>query len=75
MIIFDGMIYGITWASWHIKNGTPLHVLKGLGGWSDLKMVLRYAYLYSEHLSGYVNNSRQIGFNDKILLYPQRKPA
>ncbi len=64
-----------TWASWHIQNGTPLHVLKELGGWSDLKMVLRYAHLSSEHLSGYANNSKQISFDDKILSYPQRKTA
>jgi integrase len=46
-----------TWASWHIQNGTPLNVLKELGGWADLSMVLRYAHLTSEHLSMYVNNS------------------
>jgi integrase len=47
-----------TWASWHIQNGTPIHVLKELGGWADLKMVLRYSHLTSEHLSGYANNSK-----------------
>ncbi len=46
-----------TWASWHIQNGTPLHVLKELGGWSDMSMVLRYAHLSSEHLQHYANNS------------------
>lgn len=45
-----------TWASWHIQNGTPLHVLKELGGWSDLTMVMRYAHLSSEHLNGYANS-------------------
>jgi integrase len=59
-----------TWASWHIQNGTPLHVLKELGGWSDLKMVLRYAHLSSEHLASYANNSNQS--SDKILSYPQK---
>ncbi|MFP3458735.1 tyrosine-type recombinase/integrase, partial [Psychrobacter sp. SIMBA_152] len=24
-----------TWASWHVQHGTPLNVLKELGGWSD----------------------------------------
>ncbi len=27
-----------TWASWHIQNGTPLHVLQELGGWSSYEM-------------------------------------
>jgi len=39
-----------TWASWHVQNGTPLHVLKELGGWADLTMVLRYTHLSSKHL-------------------------
>jgi integrase len=47
-----------TWASWHIQNGTPLHVLKELGGWADLSMVLRYAHLSSRHLEEYANNSK-----------------
>lgn len=34
-----------TWASWHVQNGTPLHVLQELGGWSSITMVQRYAYL------------------------------
>ncbi len=45
-----------TWASWHVQNGTPVHVLKELGGWSDLSMVLRYAHLSSDHLQGYAEN-------------------
>ncbi len=47
-----------TWASWHVQNGTPLHVLKELGGWSDLTMVLRYAHLSSKHLEEYAGNSK-----------------
>ena len=46
-----------TWASWHVQNGTPLHVLKELGGWADLKMVLRYAHLSSNHLQEYTENA------------------
>lgn len=46
-----------TWASWHVQNGTPLHVLKELGGWADMSMVLRYAHLSSEHLQHYANNA------------------
>jgi integrase len=40
-----------TWASWHVQNGTRLEVLKELGGWSDLKTVLKYAHLAPEHLA------------------------
>lgn len=34
-----------TWASWHVQNGTPLFVLKELGGWETLDMVKKYAHL------------------------------
>jgi len=47
-----------TWASWHVQNGTPLNVLKDLGGWADIKMVLKYAHLSAEHLAEYANNSK-----------------
>jgi integrase len=49
-----------TWASWHVQNGTPLHVLKELGGWADLTMVLRYAHLSSTHLEEYAKNSKAV---------------
>jgi len=42
-----------TWASWHVQNATPMHVLQELGGWSDIRMVQRYAHLAPEHLSPY----------------------
>lgn len=45
-----------TWASWHIQNGTPVHILQELGGWSDIRMVQRYAYLSSEHLTPYADS-------------------
>lgn len=38
------------WASWHVQQGTPLHVLQELGGWSDIRMVQRYAHLSADHL-------------------------
>jgi integrase len=60
-----------TWASWHVQGGTPLHVLKELGGWADLKMVLRYAHLSSEHLSAYASNSNH-GTN---MTHSQKSPA
>ena len=45
-----------TWASWHVQNGTPLYVLQELGGWSDIKMVMKYAHLAPEHLAEYADN-------------------
>lgn len=39
-----------TWASMHVQAGTPLHILQQLGGWSDIKMVLRYAHLDMKQL-------------------------
>jgi integrase len=39
-----------TWASWHVQNGTSLHELQQLGGWSSYEMVLRYAHLSSHQL-------------------------
>ena len=59
-----------TWASWHVQNGTPLNVLKELGGWADLTMVLRYAHLSSEHLNGYAGNAKLV----TNLLHPQKSP-
>ena len=44
-----------TWASWHVQQGTPLHVLQELGGWSDHEMVRRYAHLSVEHLAEYAD--------------------
>lgn len=41
-----------TWASWHVQNGTPLRELMELGGWASYDMVLRYAHLGAQSLSG-----------------------
>lgn len=46
-----------TWASWHVMAGTPLPVLQELGGWRDLRMVLKYAHLAPAHTAQYANNS------------------
>ncbi len=46
-----------TWASWHAQNGTPLHVLQEMGGWSSPSMVKRYAHLSVQHLATYVENA------------------
>ena len=34
-----------TWASWHVQNGTPLHVVQEMGAWESESMVRRYAHL------------------------------
>ena len=44
-----------TWASWHVQQGTPIHVLQELGGWSEIKMVQRYAHLAPEHLAPFAD--------------------
>lgn len=43
-----------TWATWHVQNGTPLHILQELGNWSSYEMVKRYAHFSVEHLAEYV---------------------
>ncbi len=39
-----------TWASWHVQAGTSLQELMVLGGWSSIKMVIRYGHLSSDNL-------------------------
>lgn len=45
-----------TWASWHVQRGTPLQVLKELGGWETTEMVQRYAHLAADHLKQWVRS-------------------
>ena len=44
-----------TWASWHVQEGTPLHILQELGGWESSEMVRRYAHLSAEHLAPFAD--------------------
>ena len=46
-----------TWASWHVRNGTPLEVLQRLGGWASLDMVMRYAHLAPDYVAQYAGNA------------------
>lgn len=62
-----------TWASWHVQNGTPLHVLQELGGWSCYSMVQRYAHLSAQHLAEYVDNIAPMGVVPSTLLGTQTK--
>jgi integrase len=45
-----------TWASWHVQNGTPLHVLQELGAWESVEMVRRYAHLGENQLAEHAEN-------------------
>lgn len=47
-----------TWATWHVMQGTPLEVLKELGGWADLRMVMRYAHLAESHIDRFAGNAK-----------------
>ena len=40
-----------TWASWHVRGGSPLFALQELGGWESAEMVRRYALLAADHLA------------------------
>lgn len=44
-----------TWASWHVQAGTPLFVLKELGGWETLEMVKKYAHMDAGHLAQFAD--------------------
>jgi integrase len=54
-----------TWASRHVRSGTPLHVLMALGGWSSYEMVLRYAHLAPQHLAEHAERGTKSGTVEK----------
>ncbi|TNG91667.1 site-specific integrase, partial [Pasteurellaceae bacterium USgator11] len=75
-----------TWASWHVQNGTPLLVLKELGGWETIEMVQKYAHLNAGHLLTYANQvkissnslydfSKSIAGNDELEETSENKKA
>jgi hypothetical protein len=49
-------------------NGTPVDVIKDLGGWASFEMVFRYAHLSSDHLQEYAKNSSSV----TNLLQPEK---
>ncbi|MGE0115838.1 MAG: tyrosine-type recombinase/integrase [Steroidobacteraceae bacterium] len=55
-----------TWATLHAQAGTPMHVLRELGGWASDTMVRRYAHFTQEHLASYVQN-----FGERVTAVPQ----
>jgi integrase len=52
-----------TWATWHVMGGTPLEVLQKLGGWKDLRMVLKYAHLAESFVDRYAENAQPYSHN------------
>lgn len=58
-----------TWASWHVQRGTPLDVLKELGGWQTLEMVQKYAHLAPSHVERWAGNVA------RKLAQPKKKAA
>lgn len=55
-----------TWATLHAQAGTPMHVLRELGGWASDAMVKRYAHFTPAHLAQYVQT-----FGEQVSLAPQ----
>lgn len=55
-----------TWATWHIQRGTPLEILQELGGWTDYKMVKRYAHYSHEHLHQFVCDKKHREANKRF---------
>lgn len=64
-----------TWASWHAQNGTPLHVLKELGGWESIEMVQRYAHLAAEHTAPFAENIALVTISSQSHILPFRNKA
>jgi len=60
-----------TWASWHVQLGTPLYVLKELGGWETLEIVKRYAHLAPEHLQAH---AERVSFGSGATAQIRHKP-
>lgn len=61
-----------TWASWHVQRGTPLQVLKELGGWETLEMVQRYAHLSAAHLAQWVRPHLPVA---QVIELPTETPS
>jgi integrase len=64
-----------TWASWHVQNGTPLHVLKELGGWAQYEMVLKYAHLAPDHLAQHAESVAFWSQGDPVSVVTELKQS
>lgn len=49
-----------TWASWHAQAGTPMSVIKRLGGWKTYAMVERYAHLTAGHMAPHAEKIAEV---------------
>jgi len=49
-----------TWASWHAQAGTPMSVIKRLGGWKTYAMVERYAHLSAGHMAPHAEKIAEV---------------
>lgn len=47
-----------------MQRGTPLHVVKELGGWETMEMVQRYAHMSADHSAQWVQSIS----NDGVLI-------
>jgi integrase len=64
-----------TWASWHAQNGTPLHVLKELGGWESMEMVQRYAHLAAEHTAPFAETISRVTISSQSQIVPFKEDS
>lgn len=68
-----------SWASWQVQGGTPLMMLKEMGGWATLEMPMRYAHLDPGHLTQYAETSaigaRPSTESDTVEQMPKLKMA
>ncbi|AJX78379.1 tyrosine-type recombinase/integrase [Burkholderia pseudomallei] len=65
-----------TWASWHVQRGTPLMVLKELGGWETIAMVQKYAHLAPSHLAQHADTVKFLSMSaEEAIETPQSKAA
>lgn len=55
-----------TWATWHAMSGTPIHVLKELGGWKTLRMVERYYHLADSFTAQYAQNVSLVAVSQNV---------
>ncbi|CAJ3351525.1 prophage DLP12 integrase [Burkholderia pseudomallei] len=76
MVDFHGHDLRHTWANWHVQHGTPLMVLKELGGWETIAMVQKYAPLAPSHLAQHADTVKFLSMSaEEAIKTPQSKAA
>lgn len=61
--------------SWHVQNGTPLVMLKEMGGWQTLEMVKKYTSLGAEHLNKFVGSVTFLAHENELDMRGELKNA